>query len=463
MKEFINKYGFNSIIISLVAVHLFLLLKQIFFPYPELFVYSYLNHSGLLPYKEIFDQHFPGIMFLPVNLFSLGINNLEKMRLVHLGLIVVNDIVFAKVAQKLFKKRNFVYISLALYIIWQIYFEGHVLWLESFITPLLLLSFYSLIKYEENEKNLYLYLTTFFIGISFVFKQTVAPIMILIFLYLFMKKHNPKKIFVSGILSVIPIIIVIFYFYKLGIFSDFFYWTTTFNLTEFAQMGKTHPKLTDLAKLLPSFGMSIAGILIFIIDKKKIEKYLLLTIYFIGTLFFAYARFDYIHLQPALPYVIFICTYLLFEAYKRIFWGVFLYIAISLYVFLPYYRFNNHPGLSPMFNDRDTLELVNKISKYHKNGDKLYALGTYPHIYYLTNTLPPGGVFTFQFPWFMKISEKRILRGIINDPPQLVLRDENSEVDGYRLIDFMKDINAYINENYVAVDRVKGTEILVKI
>ena len=500
----------NIVFLILISIHLFLLLQLSFFPYPELFIYSYLTDNGLLPYKQIIDQHFPGVMFLPVNLYSLGIDTLQEMRIVHLFLMVLTDVIFIVVVKRIFRNINFshsgdvlsevegrlqnqvetrkdsgqarmtkddsgqarmtIYIGLILYIFWQIYFEGHVLWIESFITPLILLAFGFLLNFFENRRIRNLYFAALSVGIALVFKQTVLPLAGLVFLYLFFKRIHFKNLLLGGIIFIIPILLVTLYFSQIGVLRDFFYWTVTFNLTIFNEMGKTRPDIIGFAKILPVFGVSVVALLYYLIRKK--DNIVNLTgIFLFGCLFFAYARFDHIHLQPALPFSIVILTFLISSfkkpaSYLLLLTYCFLLIAyclFSLYIFIPNFRFYNKPGVSPMFNDTQTSKIVEKVKEYSNRGDTIFAFGTHPHIYYLTETSPPGYVFTFQFPWFMKVAEQTILTGIVNSPPKVVIRDLNAKVGGYSLAEYMEDIDQYIVENYVLVDYENNIEILVKI
>ncbi len=458
-----KRHLFNIILVLAVVCHIFLLLQLIFFPYPELFIYSYLTDKGLLPYKEIFDQHFPGLMFLPVNLHSLGIDNLLKMRILHLGLILVSDILFIKISKRIFKSKVFVALSLLLYIFWQIYFEGHVMWIESFVTPIILLAFLFFLDYMEKKNTTELYISAFILGISLVFKQTIAPLIFIVFLFLIIKKTNIKKVLISLIMVTLPMILIFIHFYRMGVLNDFIYWTINFNLTTFSQMGKTYPTAVNILKLIPTFGFSVISLII-LLKKQKTGPHIILSIFLLGTLFFAYARFDYIHLQPALPFsVLLFLQSFKYIGKKLLISFLLLYSVISLYLFIPNFRFYNDPGRSPMFNDYETVLLVNSVNKYLKYDKKVFAMGTYPHIYYLTDTLPPGNIFSFQFPWFMKIVENRILEGIIADSPDIIIRDSASRVNGYRLIEYMQNIEKYLEAHYKTDESVNNIEILVKI
>lgn len=453
---------FPIIVGFLILVHIFILLRMIFFPYPELFIYSYLTDQGLLPYKQIIDQHFPGVMFLPVNLFSLGIDTLAEMRLLSFALIIFSDLMLAKILKRLFNKNSYVFVGLLLYVFWQIYFEGHVLWIESFINPLILAAFYLLMDFIKKKDYSKLYISAFVLGLSLVLKQTVLPLVGLIYLYLIIRKVSLKKIFCSLLLFSLPISVVVLYFFKIGIIEDFFYWTVTFNLTAFAEMGKTYPTLNNLIKIMPVFGVALVSVLLQL-KKSNFQTIILPGVFFLGSLFFAYARFDYIHLQPALPFAVILMLFLFGSVKKSVLIAfAVLYVFVSLYIFVPSFRFYSKPGISPMFNDTETVSLVNSVNRYKKGGS-VFALGAYPHIYYLTNCLPPGDIFSFQFPWFMKIAEDRILEGIVTDPPDIIVRDGSAQVDGFTLVNYMEKIEDYVKRNYREVDRIGSTEILVKI
>ena len=459
---------FPYIVGLLIFIHIFILLQLMFFPYPELFIYSYLTDKGLLPYKQIIDQHFPGVMFLPINLYSLGIDTLQEMRMIYFALIISSDLIFTKILKKIFNKNVYMLLGFLLYIFWQIYFEGHVFWIESFITPLILLAFGFLLNFFENRRIRNLYFAALSVGIALVFKQTVLPLAGLVFLYLFFKRIHFKNLLLGGIIFIIPILLVTLYFSQIGVLRDFFYWTVTFNLTIFNEMGKTRPDIVGFAKILPVFGVSVVALLYYLVRKK--DNIVNLTgIFLFGCLFFAYARFDHIHLQPALPFALILLT-MLIVAVSRIPYPVVFRVALSvaycilsLYIFIPNFRFYNKPGVSPMFNDAETAVIVEKVKEYSNKGDTIFAFGTHPHIYYLTETMPPGNVFTFQFPWFMKVAEQTILTGIVNSPPKVVIRDLNAEVGGYSLAEYMQDIDQYIVENYVLVDYENNIEVLVKI
>jgi len=78
----------------------------------------------------------------------------------------------------------------------------------------------------------------------------------------------------------------------------------------------------------------------------------------------------------------------------------------------------------------------------------------------MSQTLPAGDVFVFQFPWFLKIAEDKILTGLIKDKPTIIVSDRTVTIEGVKIIDFAKNIDQYINKYYEKVDSVGTIDIL---
>ena len=63
----------------------------------------------------------------------------------------------------------------------------------------------------------------------------------------------------------------------------------------------------------------------------------------------------------------------------------------------------------------------------------------------------------------MKVAEKDILKGIIQDSPQIVVEEEGVYVQGYNLDDYMQNIRMYLGSNYVQIGKVGEIKILKKL
>ncbi len=444
-------------LVLIIGLHLFILSKLIFFPYPELFIYSYLTKQGLVPYKQIFDQHFPGLMFFPVNLMTLGIDTPGEARILHFGIIAVTHLILFKISKKLFKSSYIILIPNLLYLLWQPFFEGYILWIDVFVVPLLLLGFYFLM---DVKKKKHLFYSGLFLGLSMLFKQVVVPLIFLLWVYQFYSLKSFKRTVPYLLGLAIPASVLILWITALHVWREFFYWTVTFNLTTFAHMGRKYPDLNGLAKTLPTIGIGIIS-LIFSYTK-KLKYTALITIFFIGSLAFAYARFDFVHLQPTLVFSIIATTFLVRKLNMNTLkvW-LLSYFLISLILLIPFYK--NNWGKRILFFGEFEKNISEKVLNYTDSGETIFALGTTPHIYYLTKTRPPGDVFVFQFPWFMQVAEQNILQGIITAPPKVVIRDKNAKVGGLSLIEFMPNIDKFVESYYKVIDTVGDTEIMIRI
>ena len=447
-------YRINGFIV-LIGIHLYVLKKLVFFPYPELFVYSYLTKQGLIPYKQIFDQHFPGIMFFPINMISLGIDTPQEARLLQLGVVAVTHILIFSISKKIFKTNFYSLIPNLLYLVWQPFFEGYVLWIDSFIAMFLLLACYFLLRKKNANDILY---SGIFLGIALLFKQVVVLLLILIAMFLVVKK---KSAFIKFLLGLsVPLILLVLWVTNLGIWSDFIYWTFTFNVTTFAQMGRKYPVLHDILKFAWVLGPAFLAVFAKL-RRGFIEDHILLTIFLVGSLAFAYARADFIHIQPALPFAIIMFVLFLSLLSKKLLLAYLtIYFIGSVYLLVPFYRWASAQDNVFFFGETE-VRIVKEVRKYSDEDDSVFAFGTTPHLYFLTDTLPPGRVFVFQFPWFMKVAEGKILQGIMDDPPKVVVRDINASVQGMNLVENMPEISRYIDNHYVVRGKVDDTEIMV--
>jgi len=174
----------------------------------------------------------------------------------------------------------------------------------------------------------------------------------------------------------------------------------------------------------------------------------------------ALTRFGFVHLQPSLPFSVLLTTgFLLKEGGKL----RFLTLVILLLVFsfwLPKFYMGQNIGYT-FFFDSQTREIAHKVSKLTDENEKIFVLGAQPIIYYLSDRLPAGEIFTVNLPWNMIVAEENGLNRLREDKPKVVVRDISSSIDGVKVIDFTASINEYISEFYIRQDEVGTTEILV--
>lgn len=407
-------------IITLQLFHAVILWILEFAPYPELFIYPYLVSSGFLPYRDILDQHFPGLMFFPLNFFSLGFRDPVSFKLLLILIVTLTSFWIYKISRSR--------LSVLFYVLWQPFFEGNQLWLDIFLPLFTLPAFY----FFQLQKW---FLTGVFLGLGVVFKQTLIPLAAFVGLSLFLRR-NFRGLIQFSLAVLFPSVIMLIYFNKLGILSDFWYWTVQFNLSTFAQGGRLAPRLPDLLKL--SFPAILIGYSFVKFPKtRQTIGWLVFTV--IGGI----ARFGFIHLQPAVPFFA-LALGTLGRSSKL---GV-IFCLVLTFAWLGYFYSRQNNWLQTKYFDSQSAKLVTEISRRVNPKDKIFLLGVNPHLYPLTSTLPPARTFVFQFPWFIDVAGDRILNGLQLDPPRLIVYNPESVIDNHYLRDYGSRLVEYIQGNY---------------
>lgn len=437
------------LLIIIIAFHSFILTKLIFFPYPELFIYPYLTNHGLLPYSQILDQHFPGLMFLPLNFDNLGMTNEVPARIWLISIVIITHLFLFFISRAILKSDRKALLVNILYLIWQPFFEGWVLWIDSFLPLLLLPAFYSLYR----KKFL---ITGILLGLAVVFKQTIIPLSLLVLIYIIWENKHQAIKYLIGLC--VPVILMFLYFAEKGILMDFWYWTVMFNVTVYAKSGTQIPKsFAFLARVFVVYIASLSGLL----NQDRRLK-IILFLFLIGSLAGAFDRANFVHFQPSLPFAVILTALGIYSMNKRkagfILFGI--YILITAWWQNIFYK--GHISRKIFFFDQSTYQVAGKIMQYTKPGDKIFVFGAAPHLYQMSQTLPAGDIFVFQFPWFFSVAEGRILAGIKKDQPEIIVSDRTVAIEGNRLVDFASEINRYIQQNYEKIDNIGDTEILRK-
>lgn len=249
---------------------------------------------------------------------------------------------------------------------------------------------------------------------------------------------------------------MLFYLTSIGVLNDFIYWTIIFNLTIFAQHGTSTPStLGFMTRIIFVYIMSSLAFL-----HKDRRVITVLAIFLLGSFVSIFDRADFVHLQPSLPFVA-IATALGLSSIKNkriMLTVIFIYSFVTIWWLNIFYK--GHISDKVFFFDEQTKKVAGRIKEYTKPNEKIFIFGAVPHLYQMTNTIPAGDIFVFQFPWFLKVAEGRVLEGIIKDQPKIVISDRSVKVEGQPITKFAKDIDQYIQKNYEVIDIVGTTNIL---
>lgn len=414
-------------------LHALLLAVLNFYPYPELVIYPYLRSLGWLPYAQILDQHFPGLLFFPVNLHSLGFIDPSSLKALLILLVLLQSALIYKIAKH--------WLPVFLFTLWQPFFEGNQLWIETFLAVFTLPAWW----FFSKKKWL---LSGLFLGVGVVFKQTLIPLVILGGVYILYKyrRRGVGSLFWFGIGAILPSLVMLVHLWHVGVIKDFWYWTVKFNLTAYAAGGRLAPTLGQWVKL--SWSLFIVGLAWW-----KLKHLRLLVGWILISSLGAVARFGFIHLQPAVPFFCLAYASLIQHVWRNNKLLAVVILVPSLVWTGWFYTHQPSFGGVSFYTSTET-QIVDAITARTDPGDKIFLLGVNPHIYQLSDTVPPGSVFVFQFPWFLQVSGQRVLAGLMADKPKLIVYDPQSNIDGQYLKDYAAYLVDYTVSNYQPVQNI---------
>lgn len=442
--------------------HVYLLSKLNFFPYPELFVYPYLASHGLLPYKQIFDQHFPGLLFLPINFGTLGLTTESAARVWQYGAIFITQILLFCISAQVLKSKIKAVAVCFLYLLWQPFLQGWMLWTNNFLGIFYLSAFYFSFKALETKKNFkVIFLAGLTFGLATVFKQVALPVAGLTFIYLWFFQRTFKTFVSYAIGYGLPLLGMLGWLGLLGVIGDWWFWTVQFNLTTYARMGGKAPTWGELIRLTFVYLPSLASFYRAKGDSLKLAG--LLAVFIWGGMFGGGHRFDLTYFQPSLPFVC-IALVIGFGELKRLgklgVLGILGYTLIAGVFLRQFYRSNSEDYV--YYFDSGTQKVAEEIKKLTTSGEQIFVFGATPLLYQQTQTLPAGKVFVFQFPWFLVDGGHRIYQGLVNTKPNIVISDPTTQTDNQKITDFAPQIYSYIYSNYHLKEKIGTIEILEK-
>ena len=395
-------------IIFIQLFHLVILGLMKFSVPPEFFIYPYLIAKNWLPYTQIIDQHFPGIFLLPSGLTP------QFFQLVLLLIVLTQSFWIYKISRSR--------LAVALFAVWQPFFAGNQLWIDTLI-PLFTLP--ALYFFSSPV------IAGLLLGTALLFKQSV---LILILAALMFSRKKLRFLMAS----LLPISLTVIYFWSKGAAADFFFWTVKFNFLVYPGLARLWPTASDLVKL------SLPGLLACLAIWKA-KNHRLLLAFALTSLIGILPRFNLVHFQSAIPFFVILLSYFNFK--KLILAASFIWVAFFI-------RHQFGPGRYQYF-DSQTYALAAQIRNLTTPGESIFILGTQPHLYVLSDTVPSGSLFSFSLPWYLPLLEKKLLSTL----PRLVIIDNASSVDGRPLSSYSPLLLNYIQSNYLPIYQIGSTYI----
>ena len=453
-KTNITKLGQISLI-PLLLLHLLLLLNTTFTLWPEMVVYPYLLNNHFVLYKDIINPY-PPLLTFALSLFASGFGyHPQAYRVLTLIIILVIDSLLFVTTYKISKSYVLALISTAFFVTLSTAFGINGLWYDLVLTPFILLAFYNFHNFLKSRKNLSLYTSFFFLIIATLIKQQTILLMCFFLLLTIKELSNPKKLFkvFYPLIIFFGLILILqsFIFFKLNVLADFIYWTIIFPFFK-ASMSAGYV-------LLPTFKQASVLIALFVISipsliAKDLSRKLILISAFI--LFaFAYPRFDYFHLVPALAIISIGIGPTLMDLPKANFAvrSIVVIALIYLSLFSVRYVYSNWQKSIRFFEP----EIFTAAQLVKTLPDSLLYIQNGPdQILPLTGKLPIKP-WADEFPWYLENNDlkSRIAQDIREQSPRFVIYQPYSPGDGYKLGAYRPpEIAAYIDDNYRTTTKI---------
>ncbi len=413
-------------------------------------LWPYLVVNGLLPYKDIAIAHTPHLLFdLAVfyKIFGIGI---VQLKIYTWFLILVTDVLIFFIAKKIWNLK-IALISVATFIFWQIFFDGNGLWFDSMLVPLSIFTFFLV------QKRKYFWGGVLW-ACMLLTKQTAIWFLIPIFLTIFTKKDT--KVFLKSFLIGVCLILILFILALslFGILPSFIDWAIKFGIFVL-------PRATGQMQLpdIKNLAISMLPFSIFIVLFLKNKKYFLILIsWTLAGCLGAYPRFEYFHIQPALPFLA-IASGIVFtnidNRNQLIKAFITFYIFGSLYLFTNYFMRNFNEGVR--FYEQNVLDLAAYVKGNTQVGDKIFVVNWWDNIYPLTDTIPATDPWVPQLSWYQELPSVQDIeiQNLEKTKPKLILLQNYSDsgLSSYKPL----KVYDYLMKNYKLKEKVDGIEILV--
>ncbi len=435
-------------LIIILGINLFLLTQLKFTAWPETLLWPYLISKGWMPYKDIAIAHTPlmlTVLAVCYKIFGVGILQLKVFTWI---LILGIDLLIFGIVKKLWNVKSAL-IALSTFVFWQLFFDGNGLWFDLFMGAFVLFSYYLL------KKKKYFWVGIFW-ALAFISKQTAVWFLLPIGLELTNKSLKPLVEFIKGV--VLTLILFILSLGAFGILPSFIDWAVKFGIFIL-------PKAQGQIQLpdLKSLAVSIFPFLIFIpLIWKTGKKNLNLLLWAFAGGLGAYPRFEYFHIQPALPFLAMASAITLTDLKKnnkliKIF--IVFYALGSIYLFANFFMRNWGEGTR--FFETDVSDVINYVKNNVKTGDTIFVMNWWDSIYPLTETLPATTPWVPQLSWYQEIPgvQDKEVEDLKTSKPKLILLQDYS---GTGLASYKpQKVLDFIELHYDLKEKVDGINVLI--
>jgi len=443
------------IILIPLLVHLLLLINTRFTLWPEMVVYPYLLNNNFQLYRDIINPY-PPILTWFLAIFAKFFGYLPPpYQILTWVIILIIDLSIYIISQKVFKNKLFALSSVVFFAVLSIPFGVNGLWFDLVQTPFILWALYFFYKFLNAKAKSTLkcnfFISFLLVTIAFFIKQQVFWVALLFVAFglskyrfdvlKFLKNHYQASL-PLGVLFIFHVL----YFFVQGTLANFAFWVFYFP----AFLASKMPGYI----LLPSAKqmLIVFALFVFFVPTMVRKSQILFLVTLAVLILFAYPRFDYFHLVPALA-VIAVVFGPNFEYLKKSVIhvkGFFLLALIFLGLFTFRY-FQNHWHKEVRFFEQEVLKNARVVDLIAEEGKTVYLQNAPDQLLSLSGTLPPKP-WADDFPWYLEVPnlQKKVVDNLEKDKPRYIIFQPYFEGEKYGLGSYRPDdIADYIDNNYV--------------
>ncbi|MFC1668932.1 ArnT family glycosyltransferase, partial [Spirochaetota bacterium] len=265
--EKINKYIFFVIIVLVFILRISGLYQPILDIDESVFSeFANIILDGGLPYIDAIDNKPPLNYYFFALVFKVfGKNNLPSVHLVTIFIVIATSIFVYLLTKEIFNKRAGVISALLFVFLAHTYEPKYISTSgETLINLPVIISIFIYMKFRAlNLKHLFLFVFSgMLLGISILlnYKAGIYPILIIIHGILVLiifrgsdnffesLKQEFIKLLVTGISAMVPVFLVMLYFYNIGNIEEFLYWGFNYNFGYISSGVSSQPFLKSLAR-----------------------------------------------------------------------------------------------------------------------------------------------------------------------------------------------------------------------
>ncbi|HSX18642.1 MAG TPA: hypothetical protein VLE91_00750 [Candidatus Saccharimonadales bacterium] len=298
------------------------------------------------------------------------------------------------------------------------------LWFDLVQTPLILFSLYFFYKFliDPKQKNLLLFSSTLITAAFFIKQQTLWIIAFQALYFILHFKNKALDQFTKNYKVLVPPALVLTvhvgFMFQQSLLKDFLFWTIYFPFFKASSVSGyiLLPTVKQAAIVVALF----AAFVPLFISRKINERFFIFAS--LVLLFFAYPRFDYFHLIPALA-VLSVAVPANITVFKNSKLPMSMAIgALILLLVLTARYISRNVTQEVRFFEKDVYQSSQTLNDQTTKSDLVYMQNAPDQLLPLADRLPPKP-WIDDFPWYLEIGNEqdKLLDGIISQNPKYVV------------------------------------------